>query len=123
MSSMITLHPSNNQEEVETVDAPLALQLYHAPSPTTTTINLTDDEWSSSATTDDSLADFFKQIPDHPGEGWVPNDVHSPYYYHFELPTMYRGVVAKYVCYDLSPAYPLVLGTLGKGHPIHSHLL
>jgi hypothetical protein len=36
---------------------------------------------------------------------------------------MYGGVMAKYIHYDLSPAYPLVLGTLGKEHPIHSRLL
>jgi hypothetical protein len=126
MSSTISLHRPTTQEEQETVNAVLALQLYRAPSPTATTTDYTtDDEWSSSATatTDDSLAGFFEQLPDHPGEGWVPNDPNSPLYFHFELPAMYGGVVAKYIRYDLSPAYPLVLGTLGKGQPVHSRLL
>jgi hypothetical protein len=124
MSSSISLHRPVTQEEQETVDAVLALQLYRAPSPTATTTDCTtDDEWSTSATTDDSLAGFFEQHPDHPGEGWVPNDPNSPLYFHFELPAVYGGVVAKYIRYDLSPAYPLVLGTMGKGEPVHSRLL
>jgi hypothetical protein len=124
MSSTISLHRPVTQEEQETVDAVLALQLYRAPSPAATTTDCTtDDEWSTSATTEDSLAGFFEQLPDHPGEGWVPNDPNSPLYFHFELPAMYGGAVAKYVRYDLSPAYPLVLGTLGKGQPVHSRLL
>jgi hypothetical protein len=123
MSSTIALHIPCNQEDKEAVDGLLALQLFCAPSPAATTVDLTDDEWSSSATTDDSLANFFNQLLDHPGEGWVPNSPDSHLYFYFELPAMYRGTVAKYIRYDLSPAYPLVLGTLGKGHPIHSHLL
>jgi hypothetical protein len=98
MSSTISLHILSNKEEQKTVDAFLALQLYRALSPSATTTDLTaDNEWSSSATTDDSLSSFFEQLLDHPGEGWVPNKPNSPLYFHFELPAMYRGVVAKYV--------------------------
>jgi hypothetical protein len=70
MSSSISLHRPVTQEEQETVDTVLTLQLYRAPSPTSTTTDCTvEDEWSSSATMDDSLAGFFEQLPDHPGEG------------------------------------------------------
>ena len=59
----------------------------------------------------------------HPGEGWVPNDPLSSDYYHFKLPVMYGGKVAEYVKYVRDLTYPLVLGTINKGAPIHSHLL
>ena len=36
---------------------------------------------------------------------------------------MYGGKVAEYVKYVMDPAYPLILGTMGKGDPIHSCLL
>ena len=59
----------------------------------------------------------------HPSEGWVPNDPLSSDYYHFELPAMYGGKVAEYIKYVMDPTYPLILGTMNKGAPIHSRLL
>jgi hypothetical protein len=109
------------KEEEAQLDSLLALQLYRSPSPAASTDD--SDSWSNAASAHSSLTPIFEQLCDHPGEGWIPNLASCPYYHHFELPAMYGGVVAKYIKHDLTPAFPLILGTLGKGHPIHSRLL
>jgi hypothetical protein len=104
----LTVHIIKKEEE--TVDALLALQLYCTPSSSVvTTDTSTDNKGSSLATTDDSLSTLFKPLFDHLGEGWIPNLPNNPHIYHFELPAMYKGVITKYIQYNLSPASPLVL--------------
>ena len=115
-------------EEMAVGDA-LALQLYHSPSPyhspsstlVSNNITLTDDEWSKPCINYSLFKE--KTIGLHPREGWIPNDPLSSYYYHFELPVIYRGKVADYIKYVMDPMYPLILGIINKGAPIHSCLL
>jgi hypothetical protein len=116
-------YPIIVKKEETAVGDTLALQLYCSPSSTSASNNttLTDDEWSEPHI-HYSLFEGMT-IGLHPGEGWIPNDPLSPNYYHFKLPTMYRGKVADYIKYVMDPTYPLVLGTMSKGAPIHSHLL
>ena len=116
-------YPIVIKTEETTLGNALALQRYRSPSSTSALNNITlaDDEWSEPYI----HYSMFKEttMGTHPGEGWIPNDPLSSDYYHFELPTMYGGKVADYVKYVMDPTYPLVLGTMNKGAPIHSHLL
>ena len=60
----------------------------------------------------------------HPGQGWEYNDPTSSTYVTFPIihPTG-KVLDATYVKYDLTPAFPQLLGTHSKGQPIHSQLL
>ena len=122
-------YPIIVKTEEATLGNALALQLYHSPSPyrspsSTSASNnttLVDSEWSEPHI-HYSLFEGVN-VGLHPGEGWIPNDPLSPHYHHIELPAIYGGKVANYIKYVMDPTYPLILGTMSKGAPIHSHLL
>jgi hypothetical protein len=116
-------YPVIIKTEETTLGDTLALQLYHSPSSTSASNNITlaDDKWSEPHIHYSLFENTTVGV--QPGEGWIPNDPLSSDYYHFKLPAMYGGKVADYIKYVMDPTYPLVLGTTSKGAPIHSHLL
>jgi hypothetical protein len=121
--TILPVYPIVIKTEETAIGDALALQLYCSPSSTLVSNNTTlaDDKWSEPHI----HYSLFKgvNVGLHPGKGWIPNDPLSPHYHHFKLPAIYGGKVANYIKYVMDPTYPLILGTMSKGAPIHSRLL
>src|ERR1700754_682739 len=62
-------------------------------------------------------------IGQHPGKDWTINCPGTAGYYPFPIPDAGHVIDASYVKFDLSPSYPQILGTHGKGLPVHYRLL